>query len=141
MRAYLLATPPEAIDDSYVLALVCNALVAVGTDEGSSRPYLQRLMALKQTSSDLKLAWWTSPGHGTMFYGSGQSGQIETTALATLALLRAKSEYTTARAALLWLIQQKDGRGTWHSTQATILALKALLAGMSAQAAKNKRGL
>jgi uncharacterized protein YfaS (alpha-2-macroglobulin family) len=30
---------------------------------------------------------------------------------------------------LQWLVEQKDPRGTWHSTQATILALKALLAG------------
>src|SRR5262249_21949655 len=35
----------------------------------------------------------------------------------------------TARAALSWLIEQKDGSGTWGSTQATVLALKALIAG------------
>ena len=33
------------------------------------------------------------------------------------------------RKALTWLVAQKDGRGTWGSTQATVLALKALLAG------------
>src|SRR5262249_14720522 len=31
--------------------------------------------------------------------------------------------------ALAWLVTQKDASGTWHSTQATVLALKALLAG------------
>jgi uncharacterized protein YfaS (alpha-2-macroglobulin family) len=31
--------------------------------------------------------------------------------------------------ALAWLVQQKDASGTWSSTQATVLALKALLAG------------
>jgi hypothetical protein len=35
----------------------------------------------------------------------------------------------TSRSALAWLVRQKDGFGTWHSTQATVLALKALLAG------------
>jgi hypothetical protein len=35
----------------------------------------------------------------------------------------------TVRGALGWLITQKDASGTWHSTQATVLALKALLAG------------
>jgi hypothetical protein len=34
----------------------------------------------------------------------------------------------TARAALTWLVEQKDGRGTWYSTQATVLSLRALLA-------------
>ena len=38
----------------------------------------------------------------------------------------------TARGALTWLIDQKDASGTWHSTQATVLALKALLAGSQA---------
>jgi uncharacterized protein YfaS (alpha-2-macroglobulin family) len=31
--------------------------------------------------------------------------------------------------ALAWLCQQKDRQGTWHSTQATVLAMKALIAG------------
>jgi uncharacterized protein YfaS (alpha-2-macroglobulin family) len=31
--------------------------------------------------------------------------------------------------ALTWLSQQKDAHGTWYSTQATILAMKALIAG------------
>src|SRR5262249_22766718 len=35
----------------------------------------------------------------------------------------------TVRGALAWLIAQKDSSGTWYSTQATVLALKALLAG------------
>src|SRR5207247_921821 len=35
----------------------------------------------------------------------------------------------TASAALAWLVTQKDPRGTWHSTQATVLAFKALIAG------------
>ena len=33
------------------------------------------------------------------------------------------------RGALTWLVKQKDGSGTWHSTQATVLALKALIKG------------
>ena len=35
----------------------------------------------------------------------------------------------TVRNALSWLVAHKDGQGTWGSTQATVLALKALLAG------------
>jgi hypothetical protein len=30
---------------------------------------------------------------------------------------------------MMWLIEQKDARGTWYSTQATVLALRAILAG------------
>ena len=64
-----------------------------------------------------------------MFYGAGESESIETTALATMALVAARHDPETARGALAWLVAHKDASGTWHSTQATVLALKALLAG------------
>src|SRR5207302_180680 len=95
-----------------------------------ARPYLARLHALKHASADGKQAWWEQAAEArTTFYGSGKAGSIETTALATLALLKAGYEPATARAALSWLAAQKDANGTWYSTQATVLALKALLAG------------
>src|SRR5205823_9151656 len=60
------------------------------------------------------------------FYGSGRGGSVETTGLAVLALL--KGGYSaTVRGALTWIAEQRDPSGTWHSTQATVLALKALV--------------
>ena len=40
-----------------------------------------------------------------------------------------------------WLVAQKDGTGNWHSTQATVLALKALLKGIgsAADSAKDRK--
>jgi len=64
-----------------------------------------------------------------MFYCGGLSGRVETTALAALALLQTGREPATTRAALNWLVSQKDASGLWPSTQATVLALKTLLAG------------
>jgi uncharacterized protein YfaS (alpha-2-macroglobulin family) len=58
---------------------------------------------------------------------TGQAGSIETTALAAYAFLRAERHTDLANQALTYLIQQKDSYGTWHSTQATVLTLKALL--------------
>jgi uncharacterized protein YfaS (alpha-2-macroglobulin family) len=60
---------------------------------------------------------------------SGRALDIETTALAAHALLRSRRDMTAAHQALAWLVEQKDERGTWHSTQATIYAMRALLAG------------
>jgi hypothetical protein len=57
----------------------------------------------------------------------GQTGSIETTALAALALLRSNTHPDVANAALTYLVRQKDNFGTWYSTQATVLTLKALL--------------
>ena len=127
---YLLRHEPAAIDDPYVLALVANALLAIRPGDPQARPYLERLEAMCHRSADGKLAWWEEGvDHRTTFYGAGLSGNIETTALAALAMIEGRTSPGTIRAALAWLIEQKDAHGAWHSTQATVLALKALLAG------------
>jgi uncharacterized protein YfaS (alpha-2-macroglobulin family) len=127
---YLLAHRPAEVQDPHILALVCNALLAIDPDGREVGPYLDRLAALKETGDGGKFAWWEQPaGARTTFYGAGRSGSIETTALAALALARGQRHPEAARAALGWLVSQKDARGTWHSTQATVLSLKALLAG------------
>ena len=64
-----------------------------------------------------------------MFYGAGRAGSVETTALTSLALLAAGREPAAIRGSLAWLASVKDGQGTWYSTQATVLAMKAILAG------------
>jgi len=116
-------------DDAYVLGLVANALVAADADAGQgtttpTQTVLDRLarMAVRQGDS----ATWRSAG-GTFMGGQGQTGDIETTALAALALARASSHADLANAALTNLIEQKDSFGTWYSTSATVMALKALV--------------
>jgi uncharacterized protein YfaS (alpha-2-macroglobulin family) len=127
---YLLSHRPQTIKDAHVLALVCNALLALDPQGREALSYLDRLEGTRRTAGDGKLAWWEQEaGARTTFYGAGRSGDIETTALAALALIEGKRHPGTARAALSWLVNQKDANGTWHSTQATVLSLKALLAG------------
>jgi uncharacterized protein YfaS (alpha-2-macroglobulin family) len=125
---YLLACSPQSIRDPYLLAVAACAIAAIDHRHDQLDSYLARLDAMKKTSQDGKLAWWEQDQSGrTMFYGAGLAGNIETTAMATLALVRAGQYAPAARAALSWLVEQKDPRGTWHSTQATVLSLKALL--------------
>jgi uncharacterized protein YfaS (alpha-2-macroglobulin family) len=127
---YLLSHQAADVNDPYVLALVSNALIALEPTGSSAKPYLVRLDALKSTSQESKHVWWEQPaGARTTFYGSGRAGNIETTALAVLAMIHSGQYPETARGALAWLIEQKDASGTWRSTQATVLALKALIAG------------
>lgn len=129
-REFLLSQEPATIDDPYVLALVGNAMQAIDPQGDAARPYLDRLDAGKRTTDDGKLVWWESPAsRRTIFSGAGQSGAIEVTALTSSALIASGRNPETSRGALAWLIGQKDAAGTWHSTQATVLALKALLAG------------
>ena len=108
--------------DPYRMALIANALVAaqdLGADEA-----IERLVDAMTTSGG---HYWVAQGPSIM--GShGLTGNLETTALAIYATLRGGQFNEQVRAALAYLIQQKDPYGTWYNTQATILALKALLA-------------
>ena len=127
---YLLRREPASIDDPYVLALVANALLAIQSNSREAEALFGAAETICRRSDDGKLAWWDQEGdRRTMFYGAGRSGSIETTALATLAMIHDGAHPGTVRGALSWLVAQKDVRGTWYSTQATVLALKALLAG------------
>ena len=57
---------------------------------------------------------------------------VETTALAAMALMKAGLWPESVKQALSWLSHEKSSCGTWGSTQATILAMRALLAGSAA---------
>ena len=110
-------------EDAYTLALCANALVAAERPE-ATKP-LGGLNAMKVVED--KLVHWTSKGQGATF-SRGNVLDIETTALAAYALIKARHT-DKAHQALAWLIEQKDPNGTWHSTQATVHAMRALLAG------------
>lgn len=131
--AWLLQFPADAIESPYLLSLMIHAIHAIDPACAKLPEYSDRLLELQRSDPEKDLVWWAQEQHGqTMFYGQGRSGDCETTALAALALLKLKTQPNTAGRALNWLVSQKDARGTWYSTQATILALKALIAGSDA---------
>jgi hypothetical protein len=70
-------------------------------------------------------AWWTS--EETAVYGRGASAAVETTGLVLQALLKSGEAPAVARKALNYIAARKDASGTWGTTQATIIALQALL--------------
>jgi hypothetical protein len=115
-------------DDPYVVAFVANALVANDRENNHTESFtdqvLDQLAGMAKYDGDA--AYWASDV-ATFMGGQGQTGSIETTALAAYAFLRADSHPEISNAALTYLIRQKDSFGTWHSTQATILSLKALI--------------
>ncbi len=137
--AYLQASALD-IQDAYVLGLVANALVSVDINAGAEiRPatleILDRLANL--AILDGPVAAWQSD-LATWMGSTGAVGSIETSALATLAFLRANRYPDLAGAALRGVIQQKEHLGTWHSTQATVLTLKALLQSVRAGSQKTE---
>ena len=60
-------------------------------------------------------------------YATGASAAVETTGLAVQALLKQGSESAIAAKAMNYIVAKKDAAGTWGSTQATIMALRAML--------------
>ncbi|MEJ5200881.1 MAG: MG2 domain-containing protein [Anaerolineales bacterium] len=124
----------ENAKDAYVLALVANALVADDAAksgsgdlklDASTEAVLERLA--KMAKEDGKGGVFWQSGVATFMGSEGQTGSIETTALAALALLAADRHPELVNGALTSLIRQKDSFGTWYSTQATVLTLKVLL--------------
>lgn len=98
-------------EDAYALALVANAF-----------PWKENLERLAALARD---AHWTTRLH-SWNRACGPTADVETTALAVLALSRHAPALADQAAG--WLVRRKDGSGTWGSTQATILALQALTA-------------
>ena len=111
-------------EDAYSLALVANALAAYDPGDSMTRAVLDRLYEMRVEEGDI--VYWQT-GVASFMGATGESGSLETTALATYAFMRADAYPDAVSGALAYLIQGKDSWGTWQTTQATILSLKALL--------------
>jgi uncharacterized protein YfaS (alpha-2-macroglobulin family) len=116
--------------DPYVLAMVVNALVqgdlVLGKGETTSvtNQALDRLIGMAKREQGQM--WWESKITG-ITHSSGQSADLEATGMAALALIAA-ARSGEATEVLNYLVAKKDPNGTWYSTQATTLALRALMA-------------
>jgi len=117
----------DTAKDAYTLGLIANALVTASPDDKIALGVLERLMEMKTEEQD-KVYWKTDLS--TITYSWGNSAQVETTALIALACIRAGRYPEVVSKVLTYLIQNKDPNGTWGSTQATVLALKALIASL-----------
>ncbi len=114
--------------DSYTLAVVANFATDFGSANGDKdRAFTRQAMQLLLDARAEKdeQAWWNSDETGV--YATGASANTETTGLAVQALLKWGEASGTARKALSYIASKKDASGTWGTTQATIMALRALL--------------
>lgn len=129
---YIRAHVAEARDNAYILALAANALAAWDAKDDSTLEVVKRLHDLRQEKREWKAISFPVPGRQTLTYARGDSVTVETTALAVLAMLKVGGYTPTVNEALTYLLKVKGSGGTWGSTSATILSLKALLAGVQA---------
>lgn len=114
----------DAIDDPYTLALLTAGFAKSGHPETARTAEL-----LAKRAKKVEGLVFFSPSGATAYYGRGAAAEVETTALAAYALAKAGREPALVKGALDFLLARRLGHGAWASTQATTLALKALLAG------------
>lgn len=113
----------ERAKDAYTLALLANLYAPRRKDALRGR-LLDRLWALRQPGQ----RGVTLPGpNATLTHAAGGSGDLETTALAALAMLQSRDRPAAAAKLLGALIGQRGRFGAWSTTQATVLGLRALL--------------
>ncbi len=112
-------------EEPYAIASLANAAQNIGDTELAEvlLAHLERLAHFERGG-----AYWDLQTN-TPFYGWGLAGRIETTALAVHALTASHKPdlESLANQGLLFLLRTKDRFGVWHSTQATVNALDALL--------------
>lgn len=113
----------DSTKDPYLLALVANTALLEKMPEAGT--FVKKLVAMQDKDGGF-------PGaKESITMSGGESLTIETTALATLALIKASpnSEYESQiRRAVDWTNSKRGGFGQWSNTQATILGLKAMTA-------------
>ena len=106
--------------DAYIVALAANTLLAA--KHPGARDAVQRLVTLQLADG----SWM---GTTSITRSAGKYLAIETTSLAALALYGSKdpAQKAGAERAIVWIQAQRDGAGRFGGTQATVLALRALV--------------
>ncbi len=123
------ARAASTVQDPYLLALATSTLLKSPGFEDKGREAARRLARLQDKDGSFKGA-----DHSITRSG-GENLLIESTALAALALLEANAHPEPVMRAVKWLNGNRSGFGQWGTTQATVLALKA----MSRYAASSRR--
>jgi hypothetical protein len=134
-QAWLKDNWRKGAEDAYTLALVANAAAAWDRNDPMTAEVIEALHALRIEEGDS--VHWKGPA-GTLTFANGDSADVETTALATIALIRSGRHGDTASGALNWLVRKKGAEGNWGSTQATILSLKAMMEALGNQTEKTQ---
>ncbi len=126
--AYL-ATHVSEATSTFAKALLAAFLAeAADANPGLLAQLLDELADLGEPVEDGGLVW-QSNGGGSL-YNYGVAADIETTALAALALASDPQYATQVQKAVAFLVSRKDRNGNFETTQATVFALKALLSGI-----------
>lgn len=113
--------------NAYCLGLIANALTV---SDHNAREVFDKLEQMKKTDGDC--VYWDMDGQ-SLSYARGDAGSVEATAQIAYAMLKSGQNLPTAQKAINYIIKKRSAYGSWGSTQATILALKTLIASLGAK--------
>lgn len=119
-------TLAENTQDAYQMALAVGSML-----EGNGKTVVaektRKAAVEKLANMQAASGAWTNADHSITRSG-GSNLHIETTSLAILAMLKSGDHMEQARKGINWLQNNRSGFGQWGATQATVLALKAMIA-------------
>jgi len=124
------AAESKTTDDAYLLALYANTLLKAPGRRSDGLAASRRLVSMQESDGS-----WQRAKYSIMMSG-GRNLHIETTALATLALIESGTAPGRLSLGMNWLISNRDGQGRFGQTQATIMALRTLMAHSGGQDAE-----
>ncbi len=127
-----LETVAAASRDPYLIALSAATLMNVRRTHEGER-LLEQLVQLQDADGSLR-------GQTTVVSSGGLSLAMETTALAVIAWSKNSNYIPNVQGAVNWINSHRVGSGGFGSTQATVLALKALLAATGKSSTSTRQG-
>lgn len=130
---YIKSHLKEVETNVYGKALAAIALASADPKDQDALDLLSLLDDKKVEEKDH--AYWRMDGQ-TFSYARGEAGSVEASALIAMAMMKTGAYTQTVNKVLGYLIGARRGGGAWDSTQATILALKALVQGLGGRAQK-----
>lgn len=122
---------------SYTLALAANALAELAPKDELTLAVLGHLQKSIQKNQGMNMRFVSNGNRRTLSSSWGTYGDVETTALTVLALEKLAPRDPSATDLLGYLVKTKSPQGTWGTTSATILSLKALTLAGPAVSAEN----
>lgn len=112
----------DDISDTYTLALMANVYANIDEKDKAKDIIKELLEKVTIDNTNTYLVCKSVDYYGTR----GRYQNVQTTALTSMALTKLKENDKTNNSFIEYLKENKDIRGTWGTTQSTILALKAI---------------
>ncbi len=119
----------DQLDEPYMLA----QFILAALDSGDETLLGNAATRLRELGRDEKGGLYWDLQTNSPFYAWGMTGRLETTGLAVSALSAWSARHAQSseiepaiRRGLVFLLRERDKRGTWYSTQSTVRAMRAL---------------